>query len=124
VRTRLGDDVGQETKQGIAVQHVQIARLLPAQSVAATALIQRLSQADVYLDAASYLPVAVAFDVHPDNDAGLDIPVEIQFAGWRAGSGIQVPSRIQKLIEGSLVLDLAVGTALVNSGIPQTDFII
>jgi hypothetical protein len=116
--------VGQETKQGIAVQHVRIARLLPAQSVAATALIQHLSQADMYLDATSYLPVAVAFDVHPDSDAGLDIPVEIQFAGWHAVSGIQAPSRIQKFIEGSLVLDLGVGTTLINTGIAQSDFTI
>ncbi len=128
IQTALNDPqvalayVGQESKAGTIVQHIQITRLLPGQSATATALIQRLSQADLYLDAASYLPVAIDFNLHPDTDAGLDLAAEIQFAGWHAVSGIQAPSRIQKFLQGGLVLDLSVLTIFVNRGIPQSDF--
>ncbi len=128
IQTALNDPqvalayVGQEARAGIIVQHIQITRLLPGQSATATALIQRLSQVDVYLDAASCLPVAIDFNLHPDTDAGLDLAAEIRFAGWHGVSGIQAPSRIQKFLQGSLLLDLSVLTVLVNTGIPQTDF--
>ncbi len=71
--------VGEETREGLAVQHLRLSRVIPGQSAAATALIQALSTMDLYLDATSSLPVAIDLDVHPDGDASTNIPVEIQF---------------------------------------------
>jgi hypothetical protein len=116
--------VGQENKAGVAVQHIQIARLVPGQTATATSLIQRLSQMDFYLDSSTSLPVAIDFNAHPDNDAGVNQPVEIQFSGWHAVNGIQVPSGIQKFLQGSLSLDLSELTVSANTGIPQGDFAI
>src|SRR6266550_2606347 len=42
--------IGQDTKAGVAVQHIQISRILPGQTATTTSLIQRLSQVDIYLD--------------------------------------------------------------------------
>jgi hypothetical protein len=116
--------VGQETKEGLTVQHFQVSRVAPGQTSKATTLIQRLSQVDFYLDSTTHLPVAIDFNAHPDTDAGQDLPVEIQFSGWHSANGIQVPSRIQKLLQGSLTLDLSALTVSVNTGLPQTDFTI
>jgi hypothetical protein len=116
--------VGQETKDGVAVQHIQISRLASGQTVTATSLIQRLSQVDLYLDSTTHLPVAIDFNIHPDTDAGLNQPVEVQFSGWQPVNGIQVPSRIQKFLQGSLTLDLTALTISVNTGLPQSDFTI
>jgi len=116
--------IGQDTKVGAAVQHIQISRLVPAQSATATSLIQRLSRVDIYLDATTYLPVALDFNTHPDKTATYDIPVEIQFSGWRPVNGVQAPSRIQKFLQGSLLLDLNSVTVSINTGLPQSDFAI
>jgi hypothetical protein len=114
--------IGQDTKAGGAVQHIQISRIVPGQNAASTSLIQKLSRVDVYLDVTSYLPVAVDFNTHPDKTTTYDLPVEIQFSGWQPANGVQVPSRIQKFLQGSLTLDLNSVTISVNTGIPQSDF--
>lgn len=115
---------GADTKAGVAVQHIQISRVVPGQIAATTRLIQLLSRADIYVDSATYLPVTIDFNEHPDFDLRVNVPVEIQFAGWHAVNGVQAPSRIQKFVEGSLSLDLSGLSILVNTGIPQNDFAI
>ena len=116
--------IGQETKAGVAVQHIRMSRVVPGQTTTATSLIQRLSQVDIYLDSTTNLPVAIGFNVHPETNAGLDLPLEVQFSGWQPVNGIQVPSRIQKFLQGSLTLDLSGVTISVNTGLPQSDFTI
>lgn len=116
--------IGQDTKAGAAVQHIRISRIVPGQMANVTSLIQRLSQTDFYLDSATNLPVAIAFNTHPDTNAALDQPLEIHFSAWHPVNGIQVPSRIQKFLQGSLVLDLSGLSVSVNAGLPQSDFAI
>ena len=116
--------VGQGTKRDVAVQHIRMSRVVSGQTTTTTSLIQRLSQVDIYLDSATNLPVAIDFNLHPDTDAGLDLPLEVQFSGWQPVNGIQVPSRIQKFLQGSLTLDLSGVTISVNTGLPQSDFTI
>jgi len=114
--------VGLESREGLSVQHVQFSRLVPGQSPNATALIQQLSTLDAYLDAASYLPVAFNFNVHPDDDFNLNIPIEIQFSDYRLLNGVRAPFHLQKLIQYGLSLDINVSGVLVNPGLPQTEF--
>jgi hypothetical protein len=116
--------IGQETKLSTAVQHIQISRVIPGPGPAAISLIKNLSQIDMYLDATSSLPIALDFNIHSPKDAVHNIPVEVQFSGWHASAVGQAPSRIQKFIQNSLSLDLNVSTISINSGIPQSDFLI
>ena len=87
-----------------------------------TAEIQGLSAVDLYLDAATHLPVALDFNIHPDNDFGLSIPVEIQFSGYQKMGGIIVPTHIQKLIQGTLTFDFYVSSVTINSGLTDSEF--
>jgi hypothetical protein len=112
--------VGRETKAGVAVQHLHFA--VQHASVDPKGLFQSLSSEDVYLDAVSLLPVAIAFNTHPDNDAGRNIPVEIQFSNYRSVSGAQIPFHVQKFLNGTLFLDLDVQSAVLNSGLQPSDF--
>jgi hypothetical protein len=114
--------IGQETQAGLTVQHLALSRLIAGQEPATTALIQHLSSMDIYLDAASYLPAVMTFNIHPDTDAGLDLPLEIRFSNYQAKNGIKAPLHIQKLVQGSLVLDLNATSAAVNSGTPDSEF--
>ena len=81
-----------------------------------------LSATDLYLDSASLLPLAIRFNVHPDDDFGLDIPVEVDFSNYQAINGVQVPLHIQKFLQGTLVMDINLTSATFNSGLSDSQF--
>ena len=113
--------IGQGLHGAVNTQHIQIFQILAGDPVG---ILQRLSTEDLYLDASSYLPVAVDFNVHPDNDLNTNISTEILFANYQAVSGIQVPFHFQRVINGSVVLDATVTNAAVNTGLPDTLFVL
>src|SRR3989441_3183293 len=113
--------VGHETRDSVAVEHLTISQTF-ATSPQAGALLRHLSQIEIYLDSGTLLPVALAFNVHPDKDAGLDIPVEIRFSDYRRVSGAQVPFHIQKYLNNTLVLDLQFQTVALNTGLTGSAF--
>jgi len=117
--------VGQATKNGIQVQHLRFAF---TSAVSATSLagladpLIALSSTDVYLDASSLLPVALAFYTHPDNNSVVNISVEVDFSNYQTVNGIQVPHHIQKFLDGSLFLDMTIQSAALNSGLTVSAF--
>ncbi len=122
-----GTDVGvasltTEQQDASSVVHLKVFRPRSAQSQRALAAMQRLSSTDVYIDSQTLLPRALKYHVHPDNDSTTNIAAEVRFADYRVVSGVQVPFRIQKLMNGTLVLDVVVGSAAVNTGVPLSAF--
>ena len=115
--------IGQETWNGMPVQHLRVYQLLGVGTELGPTL-QRLSTTDFYLDQTSLLPLAISFKVHPDEDMNTDIPTEIRFADYRAVNGVLVPFRFQRLLNGSLLIDVTVSSATINSGLSDTQFII
>jgi hypothetical protein len=95
-------DVGQQTTPAAA---------LPSD---AAALIAHLSSMDLYLDPTTYLPNGLAFNIHPDRNAAADIPVQIVFGNYQTVNGVSLPFHIQRYVNGSLQLDLAVTQASAN----------
>ena len=112
--------IGQESRNGEAVQHLHFET--QSANVDPSGLLQHLSAEEVYLDASSFLPVAITFNTHPDNDAGTDIPVKIDFSNYTRVNGAQIPFHVQKYLNGSLFLDLVIQSAVLNSGISQSAF--
>jgi hypothetical protein len=110
--------IGQETKNQAAVQHLRFV----VQNADPTGLSQELSSEDIYLDASTYLPVAIAFNVHPDVNAAANIPAEIDFSNYQIVNGVQVPFHIQRLMNGSVLLDLTVQNVTLNSGLTVSAF--
>jgi len=113
--------VGSETKDSLAVQHLSISQQ-PAGTSDTAALLQHLSQVDLYLDSSTHLPVAMAFNIHPDDNALLDIPIEIRFSDYRPVNGVQVPFHVQKFLNNGLILDLQFQSAILNSGLSASAF--
>jgi hypothetical protein len=113
--------VGQETRDGTAVQHLHF-EAPQSTTVDPTGLIRHLTSEELYLDASSLLPVAITFNTHPDNDAGTDIPVEVDFSNYTRVNGAQVAFHVQQYLNGSLFLDLEIQSAVLNSGISQSAF--
>jgi hypothetical protein len=112
--------VGQETRTGAAVQHLHFAFQSP--SADPTGFFQSLSAEEVYLDATTFLPVAITFSAHPDSDASINIPVEIDFSAYQSVNGVLVPFQIQKLMNNGVVLDLTINSAKINQGLTAADF--
>jgi hypothetical protein len=112
--------VGQEMKGGRSVQHLTYFVQPPSGNLGDLA--QHLTVEDIYLDSTSLLLVALTYNEHPDNNAVVDIPLELDFSDYRAVGGIQVPFRIQKTFNGSLLLDITVQSAALNSGLTNSDF--
>jgi hypothetical protein len=119
--------VGQESHDGQQVLHLSASQQFwPSVGgqapVPLPSLIAHVSQMDLYLAPTSLLPVALDFNVHPDNNANLDIPVEIRFSGYQPVNGVQVPFHVQKYVNNGLVLDLQLNHAALNSGLTAASF--
>jgi hypothetical protein len=114
--------VGAETHNGQAVQHVSLSQpsLLPAAPGAPSSV--HLTQVDLFLDSTTLLPAAADFNIHPDNNALLDIPIEIRFSNYTPVNGVQVPFHIQKYLNNTLVLDFHANSVVLNSGLSASSF--
>jgi hypothetical protein len=114
--------VGHETHDGQAVEHVSISQTFSSHSPSGALLLRHLSQVDFFLDSTTLLPSAIAFDIHPDNNASLDIPIEVQFSDYRAVNGAQIPFHVQKYLNNGLILDFQAQTVMLNSGLNASTF--
>lgn len=116
VATDLGPHNGQQ------VEHISVLQTSLSQLPSAAPELQHLTQVDFYLDLKTLLPAAIAFNVHPDDNELLDIPVEIRFADYRVVNGVQVPFHVQKFLNNSLMLDFEVQNVTLNSGLSASEF--
>jgi hypothetical protein len=114
--------IGQETRNGQTVHHVTIAQTPAFESPKGAPSLAHLSQIDFYLDAITLLPASASFNVHPDTDAGVDIPVEVRFSDYRNINGVQVPFHVQKFLRGVSFLDFQFTSAALNTGLSATEF--
>jgi hypothetical protein len=120
-RNFIFSNLGQEQQNGVSVQHLRVYQLLGSKPKD-IGIVQHLSAMDFYLDPTSFLPLIVRFNVHPDDDMNLDIRTEVRFGDYRSVNKILVPFRIQRLLNGSLLFDVTVATAQVNTGLSDTTF--
>jgi hypothetical protein len=114
--------VGHETHNGQAVEHVSVSQTSSSHSPSGAILLQHLSQVDFFLDATTLLPAAIAFNIHPDDDAGRDIPVEVRFSDYRPFNGPQIPFHVQKYLNNTLILDFQATSVTLNSGLSANSF--
>jgi hypothetical protein len=111
--------VGTEELGTQSVQHIAVYQVPPAASISPSSY-PHLTQVDIYLDSTTLLPAVVKYDVHPDDNELVDIPVEVLFSDYQAAQGTQVANHIQRLINNNLTLDVQVNSVTVNSGLSPT----
>lgn len=114
---------GAEARDGESMIHIRLSRQFAnaADPVTAQAL-ANLSAVDLYLDSATKLPRFLGFNAHPDDDAAVNLPIEIAFSDYRAEQGVEVPFHVQKFLRRTLVLDLTVQSVAINASVPSSDF--
>ena len=120
--TFIATYIAHETLNGQAVEHIAVSQSAPFPDAPGVPTFTHLSQVDLYLDSTTLLPAAISFNLHPDNNALLDLPVQVLFSDYRFVSGIQVPFRVQKFLNNSLILDLQFNSVAVNSGFSASSF--
>jgi hypothetical protein len=105
------------------LEHFQSYEQPPAGvSPQAAAILQHLTQIDLYLDPNSNLPTQLSFTTHPDNNALIDIAVSVQFSNYQTVNGVVMPMHIQKYLNGTLAFDVQLQSATFNSGLTQASF--
>jgi hypothetical protein len=114
--------VGHETREGEAVEHITISQAFAVHSTAGAPTMAHLSQMDFFLDSTTFLPTATTFNIHPDDNAALDIPIEVRFLDYRTVNRVQVPFHVQKFLNNGLILDLQFETATLNTGLAPSLF--
>ncbi len=118
----VGTYVGHETLNGQAVEHIAVSQTPPSADPPSGPSYSHLSQVDFYIDSTTLLPAAISFNIHPDNDASRDIPVQILLSNYQTISGVQVPLHVQKFFNNSLSLDLQVQSTTINTGLTAGSF--
>ena len=94
--------------------HLQFQFVLPNTS-AAQEDPQLAMPIDLILAPDTHLPLYALFTAHPDNPwVHADIAVKIAYSDYRNISGVMIPFRIQRYLNGSLVLDLTISSASVQ----------
>jgi hypothetical protein len=115
--------IGQDTQDGVAVQHIQ-SYLYQPNPAGITPSPQQLSTIDFYVDATTFLPVAITFNAHPDNSASTNLLTEVEFSNYQTLNGVMVPTHIQRLSQGNVLADITISSASFNTGLPLSDFAI
>lgn len=72
------------------------------------------STTDLGIDPTSLLPAVLTYSVHPDNGADVQIAIEIQYSDYRLVNGVRIPFHIERLINGTLQLDIRVSSVQIN----------
>jgi hypothetical protein len=117
--------IGLEAYAGSPAQHLRIVRQPPGRGDPATmALLLQLSSADLYLDPSTLLPVALQYNIHPDNNALQNIPVKVLFENYQSTGGVESPFHILQFLQGSPLLDITLASVAINPSLPPGDFFI
>jgi hypothetical protein len=116
--------VGPQTINGQSAIHISVGRSPSAvlDSPTTTLLFQHLSQMELYLDPATFLPLVLSFTTHPEENDMVDTLVQIRFADYQSVGSVQTPLHIQKFINNGLALDLQLQAPNLNSGLTPSTF--
>ena len=98
-------------------ERISVTRVAHNKNAKMRAFLQKLGQQELSIDAKTMLPSALTFSIHPDEDAGRDIPVEIRYSDYRDVNGMKIPFRIERVVNGNTVLEITIQSATVNSGL-------
>ena len=115
-------DLGLESYNGQSAEHLVTYQLSTLKLAPGAPTIEHLSQLDFFVDPATFLPAAITFNIHPDDNAGLDLPVEVRFSDYRQVNGAQVPFHIERFLNNSLTFELQLNAATLNSGLDNSSF--
>ena len=72
------------------------------------------STTDIGIDPNTLLPSVLCYQVHPDNGAQINIPIEVRYSDYRKVNGAEIPFLIQRYVNGSLQLEIQISSVQVS----------
>ena len=114
--------IGTEQRNGQTVHHLSVYENAPFPNPSKVVTYEHLTTMEIYLSTSTLLPSSITFNIHPDNNALLDIPIEVEFSDYRSTNGVQVPFHIQKFANNSLQLDFQASSVTFNNGLSTNIF--
>lgn len=111
--------VGNETVNGAAAYHLRIWRNLADKNFSG---LSAFAIKDIWIDAASGLPLEVAFDMRDGDGSTPHIPVALFFSDYRSVSGILYPFQISKSLNGTPYMAIAISSVAFGTGLTDLDF--
>jgi hypothetical protein len=117
--------IGEETRDGRRVSHLEVYRQFQAASPSANGSpdpIRQLSTMNLYIDTLTLQPSALRFCTHPDLNQSVDIVIEIRFSDYRPASGHLIPFHIKRYLNNGLAVDLQIDSVTLNSGLAVDGF--
>lgn len=127
--------VGHETWEGVGVEHITIWRT-NGSGTSVSAMFQRAGQHDVYLNSASFLPLAITYISHPYNPNNPSAPfvpyrgntpdrlTTVQFSDYQQDEGFLVPFHLQSSMTivpwdatSDFVSTIQISSVTFNSGV-------
>lgn len=112
--------VGVETKDGVSVEHYTMNDGARPDGTLPNPKLAHLQQIDIYLDSQTMRPAILAFNLHPDSNALVDIPIEVRYSSYAQINGVWIPTHVQRYINSTLNLDLTIQSAEFNNGFPES----
>lgn len=97
-----------------SISTIHWAKLTPTNaSVDVVSLLAHIGKFDLEFSPASFLPSRLTYSVHPDSNAGIDIPVSVEFSNYQTINGVAIPFHIQRYFNGVLSLDIILANAVI-----------
>jgi hypothetical protein len=122
-------DLGQETRNSTPVRHLAVWLQIPSMGANLQAVVQDVTQEDLYLDPSSLLPVAMTFrsrGFDPKNPTTplraiptnpVEVEQEVRYSNYQSVQGVPVPFHIQIYVLGGLVDDIQLSSVSFNTGV-------
>lgn len=70
-----------------------------------------LIKVDLYIDRTTQRLAAMRFNLHPDNNVTVDVPVEIRYSDYQLSGGVWVPHSIDKYVNNVPALKINIESA-------------
>ena len=113
--------VGTETVEGIPAYRVRITR--QGMNHEDRLVLGRASfQFDLLIDQKTFMVLAIEDTLYPNNQPEGAFQHRVEYSDYRSIAGTQIPFRITETIAGQVTWDLHMETYVVNSGVPDSEF--
>lgn len=111
--------VGNEIVNGVTAYHLRIWRNISDQNFTG---LSAFAIKDIWINAASGLPLEIAFDMRDADGSAPHIPVALFFSDYRSVNGILYPFQISKSLNGTPYMAIAISSVAFGMGLTDLNF--
>ncbi|MBI3661589.1 MAG: hypothetical protein HY234_00860 [Acidobacteria bacterium] len=114
--------LGLEGEKTAALHHLRIrtASFLDEDPKEAGTSVQ--TETEVWIDATTYLPRKISFNVFAEGAPKEPIPMEVVYTAWANFGGAPFPIQVEKHLNGTLLSRITIQSVAINSGLTDAQF--